>query len=355
LEEFPDFDVAVANCEFRSVMDIDVDVTDVVGSELVAQALRDEADKLLDTVQMGHFLSKVNIYREAAFNASVKHEPRPTTAKYLAPSTVARPPVSRPSKAAIQFLSTGKPFVPASRALSIGVPRSGEVMTFTKAGGQKQGGKKVVNYAARIWNLFLEVGESSGDLEVFAEATGDEQAQLAEFKQENWSELPEESPARFETRRPEERAPGDSRFAARRADRVYVCDNASCRSRKAYAEIKKSLPFDGQYVVLLETRGYSAAELEQRYEAKNVDATWWCSACHRRPSERDLDETRRRIEAFDIDRCERTCLLGASVFLLGAEASVSVKRLACILGMYYVYSGYKELLLSWNPRMMTHG
>jgi len=137
-------------------------------------------------------------------------------------------------------------------------------------------------------------------------------------------------PARFETRRPEERAPGDSRFAARRADRVYVCDNASCRSRNAYGEIKKALPFDGQYVLLLETRGYSAAELKQLYEAKNVDATWWCSACHRRPSELDLDETRRRIEAFDIGRCERTCLLGASVFFCWAPRQVLVSKDQCV-------------------------
>jgi len=192
LEEFPDFQVAAANCEFKSIMDVDVDIADVVGNELVAQAIRDESDKFLETVQMGAFLGKISVYREAAYNASVRDEPRPSATKFMTPSTLVRPPVTRPSKAAVPFLATGKVFV-RSRPLSVGVARSSEVVAFTKTGGQVENDKKILDQARRIWALFLEVGEASSDWATFADATSEDQALIAELKQEDWSLLPEES------------------------------------------------------------------------------------------------------------------------------------------------------------------
>ena len=112
------------------------------------------------------------------------------------------------------------------------------------------------------------------------------------------------SSAKYDTRRPAHLPPGDKRFAPQRKHgRVYVCDNKECRSKHEHGS--GSLPFDGQFVQLLEVRGYALDVLGRMYEARQVDVTWLCSRCHRRPGERDLDVTRARIEAFDTGRIQR--------------------------------------------------
>ena len=70
--------------------------------------------------------------------------------------------------------------------------------------------------------------------------------------------------------------------------------------------LERSLPFDGQFVKLLEIRGYGVVELKHSYECLYVDVTWLCTECHLRPCELNLKETRVRIGAFDTGRLERT-------------------------------------------------
>ena len=108
----------------------------------------------------------------------------------------------------------------------------------------------------------------------------------------------------FATKRPHTRHPEDRRFEPKHKDRVYVCDNEPCRAVKRYAEIKKSILFDGQWVHLLELRGRAVSEIERLYNDKMIDATWFCTACHQR-LESNIDMTRFRIECCDLDRMER--------------------------------------------------
>ena len=53
--------------------------------------------------------------------------------------------------------------------------------------------------------------------------------------------------------------------------------------------------FDGQYVDYLGTKDYTPSELGYLYMQGLVDATCWCTTCHRRPGE-DEDDTRVRIQ-----------------------------------------------------------
>ena len=46
-------------------------------------------------------------------------------------------------------------------------------------------------------------------------------------------------------------------------------------------------------------------ELEIAYYAGEVNATWWCSACHQRDGE-SLEDCRVRLGVYDVDRMERT-------------------------------------------------
>ena len=87
---------------------------------------------------------------------------------------------------------------------------------------------------------------------------------------------------------------GDSRFARLFKDRAYVCDG--CGSVKQY--------FDGQYVDYLGTKDYTPSELGYLYMQGLVDATWWCTTCHRRSGE-DEDDTRVCIQVFEVDRGKR--------------------------------------------------
>ena len=72
-------------------------------------------------------------------------------------------------------------------------------------------------------------------------------------------------------------AAGDRRFTLKKLDRddphasrVYICD--ACGSKNAF--IRRSMPFDGQYVDIRAIRGRSVADLEKAYWAGKVDATW---------------------------------------------------------------------------------
>ena len=101
---------------------------------------------------------------------------------------------------------------------------------------------------------------------------------------------------------------GDRRFAGKKQDRVrpkesrvYVCDK--CYEEKRYW--KRSLPYDGQYLDVLGVRRRTAEELKAAYYAGEVNATWWCSQCHRRPGE-SLEICRVRLGLYDLDRMERT-------------------------------------------------
>ena len=108
-------------------------------------------------------------------------------------------------------------------------------------------------------------------------------------------------------------ADGDRRFTVRKLDRdnphaarVYICD--ACGSENAF--IRRSLPFDGQYVDTRATRGRSVADLEKAYWAGEVDATWHCTECHRRKDE-SLEDARIRLGLYDNIRIERTTTLWA--------------------------------------------
>ena len=68
---------------------------------------------------------------------------------------------------------------------------------------------------------------------------------------------------------------------------------------------KKSLQYDGQYLDVLGVSRRTVEELKAAYYAGEVNATWWCSQCHRRPGE-SLEDCRVRIGVFEIDRMERT-------------------------------------------------
>ena len=103
-------------------------------------------------------------------------------------------------------------------------------------------------------------------------------------------------------------AAGDKRFALKKlnrdnphASRVYICD--ACGSRNEF--IRKSMPFDGQYVDVRAIRGRSVANLEKAYWAGEVNATWHCTECHRRKNE-NLEDTRIRLGLYDNIRIERT-------------------------------------------------
>ena len=104
---------------------------------------------------------------------------------------------------------------------------------------------------------------------------------------------------------------GDKRFAPKKIDRdnpkasrVYICD--ACGSKNDY--IRKSMPFDGQYVDVLAVRGRTVADLERAYWAGEVNATWWCTKCHQRFNE-DIRDTRIRLGLYDTERLERTTAL----------------------------------------------
>jgi len=113
--------------------------------------------------------------------------------------------------------------------------------------------------------------------------------------------------SRYDTRHPETLPAGDNRFAPKKMDgRVYVCDNPLCHSKNPF--MKRSLPFDGQFVNPQDVHGHATDVLQRMYENREVDVTWLCSTCHQRPGE-DLDATRTRIGAFDSKRMERTSSL----------------------------------------------
>ena len=105
---------------------------------------------------------------------------------------------------------------------------------------------------------------------------------------------------------------GDNRFALRKKDRVYVCD--MCDTRVGF--VKKSFPFDGQYVDVLAVRNRHVEELKQAYWRGEVNATWRCSGCHQRPDEH-INETRVRIECVEVDRVVRTQRIFAQGFRFG--------------------------------------
>ena len=102
---------------------------------------------------------------------------------------------------------------------------------------------------------------------------------------------------------------GDRRFASEKRSRVYICDN--CGSRNEYQH--RAMPFDGQYLKLLEIRGRTPEALKQAYENGEVDATWFCTRCHQRDDEY-YEATRRRIEVYQLDRIIRTTKLLDSGF-----------------------------------------
>ena len=108
-------------------------------------------------------------------------------------------------------------------------------------------------------------------------------------------------------------AAGDKRFALKKlnrdkphASRVYICD--ACGSENAF--IRRSMPFDGQYVDIRAIRGRSVADLEKAYWAGEVDATWHCTECHRRKDE-SLEDARIRLGLYDNIRIGRTTTLWA--------------------------------------------
>ena len=94
---------------------------------------------------------------------------------------------------------------------------------------------------------------------------------------------------------------GDTRFAKKHRSRVYICD--ACGSRNEY--VRRSMPFDGQYVDTQAIRGRTPANLERAYRSGEVNATWFCTRCHQRDNEH-IEDTRWRIGAYDTKRIQRT-------------------------------------------------
>ena len=124
-------------------------------------------------------------------------------------------------------------------------------------------------------------------------------------------------------------AAGDKRFALKKlnrdkphASRVYICD--ACGSRNEF--IRKSLPFDGQYVDVQAIRGRSVANLEKAYWAGEVNATWHCTECHRRKNE-NLEDTRLRLGLYDNIRIGRTIARSAPL----CRAQHEAKHVRCMV------------------------
>ena len=61
--------------------------------------------------------------------------------------------------------------------------------------------------------------------------------------------------------------------------RVYVCDNHVCRKKCSYTG-KRVMLFDGQFVYKTWPEGTTYSKLKKWWEDGEIDATWWCTACH---------------------------------------------------------------------------
>ena len=117
-----------------------------------------------------------------------------------------------------------------------------------------------------------------------------------------WSERSQQSWTRGSiVRQPPNLPKGDQRFAARKRDRKYICDGCGDK----YELTTKAYPFDGQYVDVLAVRGRSPEEALRACWAGEINATWYCSWCHKRPDEH-ITDTRIRLDLVDNKRVERT-------------------------------------------------
>ena len=112
-------------------------------------------------------------------------------------------------------------------------------------------------------------------------------------------------------RRPAAFPQGDTRLTERRKrKRICICD--SCGVRIAFGS--RATGFDGHFVndIWRSTRPFH--ELYDEWKKGEIDATWWCSMCHKRSSGADLNETRRvlGIQSRAVSRMARAAAWRAS-------------------------------------------
>ena len=126
--------------------------------------------------------------------------------------------------------------------------------------------------------------------------------------QENVSSVAHMNKPRAPPRLPE----GDDRFNPRVGPktnqdpsgswRVHVCVHADCGGVHKY--LTQALRYDGAYVRKTWPLHTPPSKFYDLWFNGEIDATWWCSTCHRREGE-SLEATRKRIGA-SYDRQSRT-------------------------------------------------
>ena len=148
-----------------------------------------------------------------------------------------------------------------------------------------------VSSAPSTWNRPLTPGFSSSraDAMAFIDVQGAERREVNSY----WS-----AGARAATednqrpRHPPALPHGDSRLKEhRKKKRTYVCD--ACGTTIKYAA--RRMEFDGRFLDTSWRGDMAFVELYDAWSRGDIDATWWCSACHNLRGARgnaDLDETR---------------------------------------------------------------
>ena len=129
--------------------------------------------------------------------------------------------------------------------------------------------------------------ESSWQFWSWGDGSWDDRCRSRSWDNGSWDDSHQPSWSR---RRPAAFPPGDSRLTEHRKNkRICVCD--SCGIRIAFGT--RTIEFDGRFVDESWRGTMPFHELYNAWKRGDIDARWWCSVCHNRRREADLDETRR--------------------------------------------------------------